>query len=191
MIDDPAFKKEILQPAGRSSRKQALTFWCRRVRCQRDGCRTSDEEGRHIWGKCNTDASDDDDCKDCPDPQGYSGDASGCDSCDAMPRYNVHLSMVSLHIKDTPVFYKPSLGPAINFTVSYHQRDPNPDTNFSYSNFGQKRTLDRLSFIMDDPTTPGANVSLYCRGGGIETYSERTIRQGNISILRNFTHRPR
>ena len=35
----------------------------------------------------------------------------------------VHLMLVSLNLTDEPVGYTPPLGPAVDFTVRYNQRD--------------------------------------------------------------------
>jgi RHS repeat-associated protein len=135
----------------------------------------SDEEGSAVFGKGTTASTDPDPCGPC-DPQ-TGGDCAGCGegtpdvSTLAMARYSAHTSLISLHIADTPFFYTPPRGPAISFTVTYNQRDPNPDTTFAYSNFGPKWTFDWLSFVVDDSTNLGADVKIYLRGGGFRTHT--------------------
>ena len=45
--------------------------------------------------------------------------------------------------------------------VCYNQRDAFQPANFTYSNFGPKWTLDWLSYITDDPSSPNADVQYY------------------------------
>ncbi len=99
--------------------------------------------------------------------------SQGCSSSTScgMPRSNVHLSIVALHIFDTPLFYTPPKGPKLYWTVSYHQRDSYQPANFSYSNFGYKWTPLWLSYIQDDPTNLSANADVYLMDGGVNTFT--------------------
>ena len=101
---------------------------------------------------------------------------SGGDQCDpsaarGMARYSAHSMLASLNIEDTPIGYTPPRGPAINFTVSYNQRDVQPPGTFSYSNLGPKWSFNWLSYIKDDPNNASANVTVFVPGGGTEVYS--------------------
>ncbi len=93
-----------------------------------------------------------------------------CDS-HGMAIYNMHLMLVSLHIEDTPIAFTPPRGPAINFTVSYNQREANQPANFTYSNFGEKWTCNWISYITDNGTNPPGDVTYYVPGGGTETFT--------------------
>ncbi|CAJ0744847.1 hypothetical protein R16034_04874 [Ralstonia edaphis] len=137
-------------------------------------------EARKVFGMGNTTSVDDArtrpddakacDCKDSATPDTDTG--AGDDAAAAsgiglgMPRYNVHGMVVSLNLVDTPVSYRPPKGPAINFTLTYNQREAYQPANFSYFNFGQKWTSNWLSYIQDDPTSPGTNVRRIVGGGG-------------------------
>jgi RHS repeat-associated protein len=101
------------------------------------------------------------------------GDQCGADGAaptEAMARYSAHAMLASLNIEDTPIRYTPPRGPAMNFTVTYSQRDDSPRT-FSYSNFGPKWSFKWLSYIKDDPNNATANILIYVPGGGNEVYS--------------------
>jgi RHS repeat-associated protein len=83
-----------------------------------------------------------------------------------MTAYGGKLMSVSLHLQDTPVAYQPPRGSAIRFTVDYNQREQNQPANFAYANFGPKWTFNWVSYVTDDPNSPGANVTVFLPGGG-------------------------
>ena len=93
-----------------------------------------------------------------------------CDS-HGMATYNMHLMLVSLHVEDTPISFSPPRGPAINFTVTYNQREANQPAIFNYSNFGQKWTCNWISYLTDNSTNTAADVQYYVDGGGTETFT--------------------
>jgi hypothetical protein len=70
----------------------------------------------------------------------------------------VDLLYISLGLRDTPVGYTPPVGPAVNFEVTYNQREAAQPANFTYSNFGAKWTFNWLAYIQDNPTNPNADV---------------------------------
>jgi RHS repeat-associated protein len=98
---------------------------------------------------------------------------NGCQSCNAPPmaRYSAHSMLASLNIEDTPMRYVPPRGPAIDFTVTYNQRDTQQPQSFNYSNLGPKWTFNWLSYVTDDPNNTSANATVYVAGGGAEKYS--------------------
>jgi RHS repeat-associated protein len=85
---------------------------------------------------------------------------------------SIYLLDVSLSLTDTPVGYIPPVGPAVQFTVRYRQRDNQFSSTFNYSNFGPKWTFDWLAYIVDHPMTPQADVTYYMRGGGFRTFAK-------------------
>ena len=125
----------------------------------------SQEEGRAIWGKGNTLASDPNSTK--------KTDKQVPDPCEETPmaHYTFHAMLVSLHIVDTPVRYNPPRGYPVQFTVTSNQREANQPSIFPYSNLGPKWTFDWLAYITDDPVNLLANASYYVQGGGTEPYS--------------------
>lgn len=98
-----------------------------------------------------------------------SGGNQGCGR--GMARYSAHSMLVSLNIEDTPIGYTPPRGPAIDFTITYNQKEPQQPQTFSYSNLGPKWTFNWLSFVTDDPNNASVNASVYVPGGGAEIYS--------------------
>src|SRR6266498_2652979 len=93
------------------------------------------------------------------------------DDCPGMARYSVHAMLASLNIEDTPFRYSPPRGPAIDFTVTYNQRETQQPQMFTFSNLGPKWTFNWLSYVTDDPNDPLANAAVYVPGGGGEKYS--------------------
>jgi len=97
---------------------------------------------------------------------------SRCNGCNGlgMARYSAHSMLASLNIEDTPIGYSPPRGPAINFTVTYNQRDNQQPSTFNYSNLGPKWTFNWLSYVTDDPNNGSAGATVYVSGGGVEKY---------------------
>jgi RHS repeat-associated protein len=126
------------------------------------GWRTvSDTEGARVFGKGQTSTSD---------PKATTGcdKKSGCASSPlgAMAQASTHLMLVSLNIEDMPVSYRPPVGYPIGLRVTYNQREANQPALFSYSNFGPKWTFNWFAYILDNPSSPSANVDFYTTSGG-------------------------
>lgn len=92
------------------------------------------------------------------DPQGLAG-------------YRVHSMLVSLNIKDTPLSYTPPKGPAVPITLTYSQREAYQPANPPFFNLGSKWNFSWLSYIQDDPQSPGSKVRLFLPHGGSRDYS--------------------
>ena len=125
----------------------------------------SEDEGKTVWGKGPTQVTD---------PKRHTcqdGQTGGCSSCGGMATYSIFKAQASLSIKDTPLFYQPAYGPSVNFTITYAQRETYQPSAFTYSNLGPLWTFGWLSYIIDDPTNPGADVTQYVGGGGEYTYT--------------------
>jgi len=108
------------------------------------------------------------------DPRSKPGSRDPSDNggnCGGMCVYGLRLSTVGVTIDDTPVGYRPALGPNLTFSLTYNQREDSQPANFNFSNVSPKWGLDWLTYITDDPTNPGANVSRYLVGGGAYYYS--------------------
>jgi RHS repeat-associated protein len=131
-------------------------------------------EGGKIWGKGVTSNND---------PKSHTPGDPKTDSCStpgpvpvpypnsAMAGSSVHLMLVNLNITDTPVGYRPPLGPAVAFTVRYNHRDAFQPSTFTYANFGPKWTCDWISYVTDNPQSPSADVNFYVPGGGTRTFN--------------------
>jgi len=121
----------------------------------------TETEGAAVWGKGDSVRPDPPaftkkDPKTCPD-----GTTRGMASASA------HLMLVSLSISDTPIGYDPPLGPSMDFSLTYNQRDTYWE-QASYSNFGSKWTFNWFSYISDSGSPPANDSSLtrYVSGGG-------------------------
>ncbi len=83
-----------------------------------------------------------------------------------MATYRIYEAVCSLTLEDTPLFYKPAYGPAVNFTVDYSQRETAQPSNFTYSNLGPLWTLNWLSYITIDPLDDNTSPIVYKSSGG-------------------------
>ncbi len=88
-----------------------------------------------------------------------------------MAQYSIHSKAVSLNIVDRPLRYSPARGPAIDFVVTYNQKESQQPAAFTYSDLGPKWTFNWLSYVSDDPVSQLPQMSVYVPGGGAEIYS--------------------
>jgi RHS repeat-associated protein len=98
---------------------------------------------------------------------GSPGQQGGCPMC----AYDIKQATVGVTLSDVPVGYVPPIGPAARVRIVYNQREDSQPANFNFYNVGQKWSLDWQTYVVDDPTNPGANVSRYLPGGGAYYYS--------------------
>jgi len=82
-----------------------------------------------------------------------------------MPTYCISPMLISLTLHDTPLSYRPPVGPALDFTLSYNQLDIDQPAGFAYGNVGPKWTYNWLGYVQDDPSSPGARTLVYLAGG--------------------------
>jgi RHS repeat-associated protein len=101
---------------------------------------------------------------------GYTTDDSGDPNC-GMCGYAINEQKVSVHLTDTPVGYASRVGPSAEVMLAYAQRDQNQPANFKFFNVSQKWTVNWLSYVEDDPSSPGTNVTRYQRDGALYAYS--------------------
>jgi YD repeat-containing protein len=114
----------------------------------------------------------DPDCNCCPkNPSGNTGGGAEGPTGVPMPQYNVKAQSVSLTIFDVPVGYNPPVGPSPKFVVTYNHRADGQPATFTFFNAGQNWSTDWLAYVFDDPTNGEADVRLFNRGGGYQTYS--------------------
>ncbi len=136
------------------------------------------DEAARIWGKGATTSTIQGGQGDrfAKTRRGDAGDAGG-EAPGAQPQncgmcgYNIKEATVSLFLSDTPVGYAPAFGPSARTTISYNQREDSQPGAFSFFNVSPKWTLNWLSYVTDDPVTPGASVSRYVAGGGAYYYT--------------------
>ncbi len=73
-----------------------------------------------------------------------------------MPRASAVLMLCSLRLSDTPLRYKPPVGPLIALNLVYNQREASQPSTFDYGNFGQQWVSNWLSFVDEIGTSlPG------------------------------------
>ena len=120
-------------------------------------------EAGTVWGKGPTDGVQ----------PGDAGDPPANPPCpnSGMCAYNIAESAVSLTLSDSPVGYTPPLGPSAKVKITYNQREDSQPATFDFFNVSQKWTLNWLSYVTDDPTNAGANVTRYLPGGGAYYYA--------------------
>src|SRR5262249_52242632 len=89
-----------------------------------------------------------------------------------MPEYELLHMPASLRLTDTPVRYAQAVGPAVNFTLTYSQREIASGQSYSSGNIGPKWTIEWLSWVEDNPNSSDVQADVYLRGGGYEHYSD-------------------
>lgn len=72
-----------------------------------------------------------------------------------MTTYTMHAMLASLSLYDTPVGYKPPVGPWVEFVAYYSQGEANQPATFYYSNLGPDWDCNWLAYITDNPNSPG------------------------------------
>ena len=97
--------------------------------------------------------------------------ANGCASNNGMCGANIREMTVGLTLSDTPIGYTPPIGPSARVTLTYNQREDSQPANFGFFNISPKWALNWLSYVQDDPATPGSNVMRYLPGGGAFYYT--------------------
>ncbi|GLQ98265.1 RHS repeat-associated core domain-containing protein [Dyella mobilis] len=98
-----------------------------------------------------------------------------------MPSYSISPMLISLSLRDTPLSYSPPKGSAINITFSYNQLDIDQPATFTFGNVGPLWTHNWLSYVQDNPTSPGTNVMVYLPGGPGRLYSGYNSANGTFS----------
>lgn len=134
-------------------------------------------EAGKVWGAGNTSANDPDATTPCD-----SKDVRPCGlSSNGMPQYAFHSMLASLNIEDAPIGYTPPIGPSVPVVFTYNQREANQPATFGYFNLGQKWTLNWLTYIQDNPGSPGSSVKRYVSGGGARSYTGYVASTGAFS----------
>jgi RHS repeat-associated protein len=164
LVQDPTFGKDIW--ISRAAIDEETSGYCLvRSGALPEGWQPVDEsEAARVWGKGQTTGND-------PNRDKCGDQKTGSNCGKGMAQYAFHVMLVSLNIVDTPVGYTPPRGPAVNFTVTYNQREANQPGTFTYSNLGNKWTFDWLAYITDDPNNGSADAAYFLRGGGTDRYT--------------------
>ena len=165
LMRDPTFGDELWVTLAALDEEASGNFLVRRQTLPAGWRAISDAEGNRIWGKgvvAGTRATDPDRPPLPPCPTGGPGTRG-------MAVVSMNVMLAGALVDDTPLWYTPPLGPAVEFAMTYNQREVLQPQTFSYSNVGTKWTFDWLSYLTDDPSNPSAAVAVYLRGGGQET----------------------
>ena len=88
-----------------------------------------------------------------------------------MATASANIMAVSLSLMDTPVGYQPQKGGSALTTLSYNSREAEQPATFTFSNVGPKWTFSWCSYVQDNPSTPGSQVTRISSGGGGYDYS--------------------
>lgn len=124
----------------------------------------SSAEAQHVFGKGTTNSNS-------PGATTPGDKKLHPDTCpQGMCVANAHLMLASVNLSDVPVGYRPPKGPSALIRLTYNQREAFQPATFGFVNVGPKWTLNLLSWIQDDPASPGTNVVRYVDGGGAIDY---------------------
>ena len=110
-----------------------------------------------------------------------SSDGCACGSSKGMPVYSFKSLLAGLNIRDTPIGYSPPVGPTVDTTITYNERETLQPGVFDTFNVGQKWTLNWIGWIQDNPASPGNQVLRYVAGGGGWAYSGYNAATGTFS----------
>ncbi len=94
--------------------------------------------------------------------------------CQGMPYYSFYPSSAALVIDDVPLGYRPAVGPAMRFRLSYNSVGYKTPATYGYGNVGPLWTFNTLSFVVDNnnyAVPPYTQQFVNLRGHGQEVYS--------------------
>jgi RHS repeat-associated protein len=159
----------------------------------------AEAEGRTVWGRGQTAGRDPNATCPCLDKSCGGSSCTTCKPCiEGMATYTMHALLTSLTLEDTPVRFNSPVGSQVGFTATYNQNEANQPASFYYSNLGPLWDYSWLSYITDNPFSPGADVSLYMDGGGTlpfsnfnpgtQSYSTEAMSQTVLVLLTNATY---
>lgn len=117
------------------------------------------------------------DCGNGPEARNWMNEECGtkCKDCaDDGVAINGDRSMqATLNIMDTPLFYRPPIGPQVRFHLNYAWLEADQPSTYTFTNFGPNWTFQWLSYLTVDPITQA--VTLRLPSGGSETYKPDPI----------------
>jgi RHS repeat-associated protein len=119
------------------------------------------QEAANIWGKGTTLQSD-------PDATTPWDPTLNDDQCSAgMPRWDFNLMLINQRITDTPIGYRPPVGPPVFFTVTMNAQDNWARAFPSWwgTTLGMDWSCNWNSFVQEDPFNPSGNLRVYFAGG--------------------------
>jgi len=171
-VQDPTFSEDFAVSKQTLDKEASGYFLVRAGELPKGWQKVSEAEGANVWGKGAV-------APHTPPTPPCTGPIISCKNCKnhAMAGYAIDPSRVNLTLSDTPLFYSPPHGPAIEFTASYSQRDIAPSSTPNYPNLGAQWNFNWVSFVVDDPNN--AKTLTYGPGGGVLAYTGYTSTGAN------------
>jgi RHS repeat-associated protein len=160
LITDPTFGQESLIGSAAIDVESSGYFLVPAGPLPAGWTAVADTEAGTVWGKGQTSGNDPKSTTPCDKKSG-----TGCAGSKGMATYSVHSLLCSLNINDTPVGYDPPVGPSMQFTLTYNQRDIGQTGTLNYSNFGALWTHGWFSYVRQN----SGSADVFMRGGGTRT----------------------
>lgn len=195
-VKDPVFPGQSLwvTPAALDAEASGYFLMPANAQASAEWREVGNSEAATVWGKGQTFNTQPGGAGPQQDPQanwsaGPNSATGGCGSssstASAMCVYDIGESTASTTLSDTPVGYVPPIGPSAKVTITYNQREDSQPAVFNFFNVSPKWTLNFLSYVTDDPTNPGANVTRYLPGGGAYYYTGYSSSTGAFAAQNN------
>jgi RHS repeat-associated protein len=185
-VKDPAFPSEAVwvTPAALDAEASGYFLTSTEMPPEAGWREVHETEAATVWGKGPTTGTQ---AGGAGTQQDTQADGNGCGGGKngGMCGYNIGESSVSVTLTDRPVGYSPPIGPSAKVTITYNQREDSQPANFNFFNVSPKWTLNFLSYVTDDPSNPGANVTRYLPGGGAYYYSGYQSSSGAFAAQNN------
>ncbi|MBW8782578.1 MAG: hypothetical protein JF599_11920 [Verrucomicrobia bacterium] len=128
------------------------------------------DEAGTVWGKGGANT------------RGEEGKAPTCPR--GMAEASIYPMRATLTIGDTPIFYNPPVGPAMEFALRYSHLASNQPAQFTFSNFGPDWVFNWQSYLTVDASQ---NITVAVRTGGSEVYNYSVMDNVNNVYLPNLT----
>jgi RHS repeat-associated protein len=154
LVCDPTFLHDFLITPEVFDRESSGRFLVPRKVLGRDWRFLSKVDAAGIFGKGAPTSKDPDDAP------------TICKKCPGMAVYDFDLFKAGLIIRDTPLWYDPPYGPAIEFNLTYRQRSEHELGSAAYG-FGPKWTLNWSSYLQQSGS---GHMVAFLPGGVRETY---------------------
>ncbi|MGH9886479.1 MAG: hypothetical protein ACREBE_13175, partial [bacterium] len=94
----------------------------------------------------------------------------GLGTASGVASYDAHVLLASLRLHVTQTGYASLKGPPVSVRLVYNQREAGQPATFAFSNLGARWTLNVLSYVEDNPASPGTGVVRHVAGGGTVAY---------------------
>lgn len=181
-LQDPTFRNDVWLSEDALDREASGYFLVPAGALPSGWTRATAEEAADVYGRGYTTGFDDGDSG--PDDDGAGGGPAPCDGPAPngpepgddgpglpMATYRFHTLLASVHIEDTPVGYAAASGPDVRVRVAYNQREANQPATMTFTNFGPQFVSNWVSYLIDNTSSPSADVNLRKRGGGSEVHA--------------------